>query len=131
MFLSVFVHDQCDLAGAVHQLIGNHSIHEENEARKGRENYTISVSEFPAVAAGSVLYLASPDLVCTSVRQGTWGEETEHFLHKITHGEHHEHSGSHHDHEYMDVHGTETVLQELQSHYEPVDSEVSTQQNFC
>ncbi|CAK6949363.1 zinc transporter ZIP4 [Scomber scombrus] len=120
---------KCDLPDAVHQLISNHSIHGETETGKERENFTISVSEFTAVAAGYVLYLASPGLVCTAVRQGRWGEETEHFLHKITHGEHHEESESHHNHEHIDIHGIETVLQELHSHYEPADSESCVKAN--
>ncbi|XP_067468941.1 zinc transporter ZIP4 [Thunnus thynnus] len=115
--------EKCNLLDAVHQLISNHSIHGEDETGTGRENFTISVAEFPAVAAGCVLYLTSPGLVCAAVRQGRWGEETEHFLHKITHGEHHEEREPHHDHEHIDIHGLETVLQELHNHYEPADSE--------
>ncbi|XP_071357072.1 zinc transporter ZIP4 [Trachinotus anak] len=119
--------EKCDLTDAVHQLISNHSMHGEDETGKGSRNVTVSVSQFTHVAAGCVLYLASPGLVCTAVSQGRWGEETEHFLHRITHHDHHEHQhgskGVRHDHEYIDVHGLEVVLQELHHHYEPSHSE--------
>ncbi|XP_018526260.1 zinc transporter ZIP4 [Lates calcarifer] len=108
--------EKCDLTDAVHQLFSNHSIHGEDETGKGRENVTISVAQFTDLAAGCVLYLTSPGLVCSAVRQGRWGEETERFLHKITHHDHLEH-------EHIDGHGFEEVLQELQHHYEPSDSE--------
>lgn len=90
------------------------------------------MAQFPALAAGSVLYLTSPELVCNASKHGTWGDETEHFLHDITHGEHHEHrhvkSEPHqeHNHEHIDVHGLKVVIQELHDHYEPLNSEVST-----
>ncbi|XP_041811951.1 zinc transporter ZIP4 [Chelmon rostratus] len=116
--------EKCDLTGAVHQLIGNHS---EDETGKAEQNLTVSVSQFPALAAGCVLYLSSPGLVCNATRQGRWREETEHFLHTVTHGEHHEHeeSRSHqsHDHEHIDVHGLKVVFHELHHHYEPLNSE--------
>lgn len=83
---------------------------------------TISVSQFPALAAGCVLYLSSPSLVCNAAKQGRWGEETEHFLHKITHDELHRA----HAHEHVDVHGLKVLLQGLHDHYEPLNSEVST-----
>ncbi|XP_074468723.1 zinc transporter ZIP4 [Sebastes fasciatus] len=119
--------ENCNLTEAVHQLIGNHSTHGENEAGKGRENVTVSVSQFTDLAAGCILYLSSPGLVCTAARQGRWGEETEHFLHKITHEDHHEHRHEerepHHEHEHIDFHGLKVVLQELHDHYEPSDGE--------
>uniref|UniRef100_A0AAX7V8C0 Zinc transporter ZIP4 n=1 Tax=Astatotilapia calliptera TaxID=8154 RepID=A0AAX7V8C0_ASTCA len=97
--------EKCDLADAVHQLIGN--------------------PDFTALASGSVLYLSSPGLVCTAIKTGTWGEETEKFLHKFTHNDPHEHkSEANHDHEHIDVHGLEGVIQELRSHYDPTESEV-------
>lgn len=93
---------------------------------------TISASQFPAFAAGCVLYLSSPSLVCNAAKQGRWGEETEHFLHKITHEEEqheHQHEASElhlaHAHEHVDVHGLKVLLQELHDHYEPLNSEVS------
>lgn len=126
---------QCDLTEGLHQLISNHSSHqgaeeEEDEAGRSLENVTISVSQFTQLAAGCVLHLTSPGTVCTAIRQGRWAEETEHFLHEITHGEHHEHqhekSRTEHAHDHMDVRGLETVLQELQHHYEPEHSEVGS-----
>ncbi|KAG7501418.1 zinc transporter ZIP4 [Solea senegalensis] len=116
--------EKCNLLGGVHQLITNHSGHTEDETGKGSENVTIGVSQFTHLAAGCVLYLTAPDLVCTLVRQGRWGEETEHFLHEITHEEHHEHEHEHHHHhEHMDVHGLETLLQKIHHDYEPLHSE--------
>ncbi|MEQ2306672.1 hypothetical protein AMECASPLE_010650 [Ameca splendens] len=109
--------EKCDLAGAVHQLIGNLSIYGKEENRKVEGNVTVSVSQFPPLAAGSVLYLSSPGLVCTVIGQGRWAEETDHFLHKYTHSDHREHSHSH-----MDVAGLEGVIQELHNHYEPSDN---------
>uniref|UniRef100_A0A8C6S5I2 Zinc transporter ZIP4 n=1 Tax=Neogobius melanostomus TaxID=47308 RepID=A0A8C6S5I2_9GOBI len=67
--------------------------------------YNISLSEFRVIVLGSVLYLSSPETACSAIKQGTWREETEHFLHEITHGEHHQHS-EHHDHENIDVHAS-------------------------
>lgn len=83
----------------------------------------VGVSQFPALAAGSVLFLSSPSLVCTAIQHGTWAEETEHFLHKFAHHD----DGIEplqHMHDYMDGHGLEGVLQELRSHYEPSDNKV-------
>lgn len=130
---------QCDLADSVHQLIGE-------------VNVTVSLQQFPALAAGSVLYLSSPNLVCDAVKEGRWLEEVQHFLHTITHGdeahqhlheadkvdhdhehehhhrEHDEHldEGDHgHDHEHIDVHGLKVLLEMLHDHYEPTKNEVS------
>ncbi|XP_054910047.1 zinc transporter ZIP4 [Poeciliopsis prolifica] len=103
---------KCDLAGSVHQLIGNHSVHGTEENGNVEENVTVSVSQFPALAAGSVLYLSSPGSVCTAVGQGTWGEETDRFLHKHTHSDHRSHT-------HIGVVGLESVIQDLQNHYEP------------
>ncbi|KAF7664095.1 hypothetical protein LDENG_00189060 [Lucifuga dentata] len=131
--------EKCNLAEGVHQLISNHSMHEEEERGKGsqreeeEEEITVGVSEFPAVAAGCVLYLTSPGLVCMAITEGRWGEETEHFLHKITHEEHHDehqeesepHEDDEHNHEeqHIDVHGLEALLQKLDGHYEPSPTE--------
>lgn len=88
---------------------------------------SISVSQFPAFAAGCLLYLSSPSLVCSAAKQGRWGDETERFLHRITHEEHeHVHKESHHAHDQIDIHGLEVLLQELHEHYEPLNNEVST-----
>lgn len=117
---------QCDLTGAVHQLITDYPVNGEEESDKN-----ISVSQFSTLAAGCVLYLSSPDLVCSAVKQGRWGEETQHFLHEITHGEEpHQHQAREllhdHDHEHIDIHGLKMVIEMLRDHYEPTDSEVST-----
>ncbi|XP_034066384.1 zinc transporter ZIP4 isoform X1 [Gymnodraco acuticeps] len=105
---------KCDLTDAVHQLISN-----------GTGN-AISVSQFTDVAAGCVLYLSSPGLVCSAVRQGRWGEEAERFLHELTHQEHqHGDSGPHqeHQHEHIDVHALKVLLQKLHHQYVPMESE--------
>ncbi|XP_070702853.1 zinc transporter ZIP4 [Pempheris klunzingeri] len=123
--------EKCDLTDAVHQLISKHTSHKEDEPGQGGKNVTISVSQFTSLAAGCVLYLSSPGLVCTAVRQGRWGEEAGHLLHKITHDHHqhlHEETETHeheheHEHELMDTHGVKVLLQELQDHYEPSHSE--------
>ncbi|KAI4818381.1 hypothetical protein KUCAC02_011724 [Chaenocephalus aceratus] len=97
---------------AVHQLISN-----------GTGN-AISVSQFTDVAAGCVLYLSSPGLVCSAVRQGRWGEEAERFLHELTHQEHqHGDSGPHqeHQHEHIDVHALQVLLQKLHHQYVPME----------
>ncbi|XP_059206379.1 zinc transporter ZIP4 [Centropristis striata] len=109
--------EKCILSDAVHQLISNPSTHAEDETGKSRKNVTVSVSQFTALAAGCVLYLSSPGLVCTAVREGRWGEEAQHFLHEITHQEpHHDHK---HEHEHIDIHALEELLQKLHDHYEP------------
>lgn len=125
--------EKCDLADAVHQLLTNHSIHQEDEAENAGLNVTISVSDFPALAAGSILYLSSPSLACTAVNQGKWAEETERFLHKITHEDHHEHGHGEgethhkqeheHEHEHIDTHGLQMLFHELHEHYEPSPTE--------
>ncbi|XP_031722441.1 zinc transporter ZIP4 [Anarrhichthys ocellatus] len=119
--------EKCDLTDAFHQLISDHSTHEEDKTGRGRNSVTISVSQFPALAAGCVLYLSSPGLVCSAVRQGTWGQEVQHFLRKTTHQDHHEHEESeqHQDHEHVhiDVHELNVLLRELHDHYEPSDRE--------
>lgn len=129
MFLCV----QCHLTDAVHQLFSNHGA---NESRKGEKNVTISVSQFPALAAGCILYLSSPSLVCEATKQGRWGEETERFLHKITneekqHDHQYEESMPHqeHVHKDVDIHGLEVLLHELHDHYEPLNNEVSTDES--
>uniref|UniRef100_A0A672J252 Zinc transporter ZIP4 n=1 Tax=Salarias fasciatus TaxID=181472 RepID=A0A672J252_SALFA len=85
---------------------------------------SVSVSQFPTFAAGSVLYLSSPSVVCAAIAEEKWGEKTEEFLHNVTH---HDHSGhtdrAGHPHSEMDIHGLETVFEELQHHYEAVPHE--------
>ncbi|XP_034401427.1 zinc transporter ZIP4 [Cyclopterus lumpus] len=117
--------EKCDLLDAFHQLISNHSTHGEDKTENGRKSETISVSQFPALAAGCVLYLSSPGLVCTAVRQGTWGQEAQHFLRKQTHQGHHEESERHQDreHVHIDVHELKVLLQELHNHDDPSDRE--------
>uniref|UniRef100_A0A3Q1IB32 Zinc transporter ZIP4 n=1 Tax=Anabas testudineus TaxID=64144 RepID=A0A3Q1IB32_ANATE len=85
----------CEEVSAVHQLINNH------------------VSQFTDFAAGCILFLSTPDLVCTAVGQGRWGDETEQFLQRLTHQ----------DHEHIDVRGLEALLQELRHHYVAAYSE--------
>ncbi|XP_061598359.1 zinc transporter ZIP4 [Cololabis saira] len=114
---------KCDLAGAVHQLIGNHSDHGLEESVKIGDNVTVSVSQFSPLASGSVLYLSSPGPVCVALSQGKWAEETEHFLHKFTHHDHVRESHDDHGHNHMDVHGLESVLRELHHHYKPSDNQ--------
>uniref|UniRef100_UPI003AAB8F89 zinc transporter ZIP4-like n=1 Tax=Centroberyx gerrardi TaxID=166262 RepID=UPI003AAB8F89 len=139
--------EKCNLTESIDQLISNHSIHGEGETEEegGGGEVIVSISEFTAVAAGCLFYLSSPAAACTAARQGRWGEETEHFLHRITHEEHHEHhqeeNGPHrdheeadgplhnhtheeeHQHEHIDVHGLEALLQELEEHYKPSQHE--------
>ncbi|XP_040045682.2 zinc transporter ZIP4 [Gasterosteus aculeatus] len=115
--------EKCDLTEAFHQLTEDHSTHTEEQT--GSKSANVSASQFTALAAGCVLYLSSPGLVCTAARQGTWGQEVQHFLHKIAHEDHrerpHEESEQHQDHEHVHigVHGLKVLLQELQDHYEP------------
>uniref|UniRef100_A0A672Z9C8 Zinc transporter ZIP4 n=1 Tax=Sphaeramia orbicularis TaxID=375764 RepID=A0A672Z9C8_9TELE len=86
---------------------------------------TISASQFSVIAGGGVLFLTSPALVCSMIRQGRWGEETELFLHKLTRHEHQEENQqSHgHEHENIDIHGLEMLLHDLEEHYHPLDTE--------
>nr|XP_020453281.1 zinc transporter ZIP4-like [Monopterus albus] len=107
--------EKCVLIDAVDQLISNNSIHSnhgEHGSGGSRENITISESQFTDLAAGCILYLSSPDLVCTAISQGLWREETEHYLHKITQEDH-----------TMDINGIQARLQELHGHYKPAYSE--------
>ncbi|XP_024131057.1 zinc transporter ZIP4 [Oryzias melastigma] len=107
---------KCDLAGAVHQLIGDGSAPALQE--DGR-SFTVSRSQFPALAAGGVLFLSSPDLVCTAVKEGRWAEESERFLHRYTH---HDHDTDHAHHD-ISIHALQDLLQELQGHYEPSENQ--------
>ncbi|KAM3596490.1 uncharacterized protein V6R79_015500 [Siganus canaliculatus] len=112
---------KCNLTDAVHQLIGNHS-HEEEDAHA--ENVTVSVSDFSHFAAGCVLYLSAPELVCNATTYGGWGDETDGFLHTVTHVGHvHEETKSEHEHnhDYINVDGLKVVFDELRDHYEPLN----------
>ncbi|KAM8840064.1 zinc transporter ZIP4 [Spinachia spinachia] len=110
--------EKCDLTKALHQLTSDHSAHREDQT--GSKSVNISVSQFTALAAGCVLYLSSPGLVCTAVRQGTWGQEVQHFLRKKAHQDQRE-DLQHQDHNHMHigVYGLKVLLQELQDHYAP------------
>ncbi|TNN47386.1 Zinc transporter ZIP4 [Liparis tanakae] len=101
--------EKCDLLDAFQQLISDHSSHGEDETQTGGTSEALSVSQFPALAAGCVLYLSSPGRVCSAVRQGTWGQEARRFLRRHTHQDHHEE--------------LKVLLQELHAHYEPSDRE--------
>ncbi|KAF3707370.1 Zinc transporter ZIP4 Solute carrier family 39 member 4 Zrt- and Irt-like protein 4 [Channa argus] len=105
--------EKCNLTGAVYQLINNQSTHGDDQAGANQKPVIISASQFTTFSAGCILYLLSPDLVCTAIGQGTWGEEAERFLNKITHQ----------DHEHIDVHDLEALIQELRDHYEPTRGE--------
>ncbi|XP_026205146.1 zinc transporter ZIP4 [Anabas testudineus] len=105
--------EECNLTGAVHQLINNQSIYGEEQDGESGNNIIISVSQFTDFAAGCILFLSTPDLVCTAVGQGRWGDETEQFLQRLTHQ----------DHEHIDVRGLEALLQELRHHYVAAYSE--------
>ncbi|KAJ0055102.1 hypothetical protein NL108_009037, partial [Boleophthalmus pectinirostris] len=85
-------------ADAIDQLISSYQ--EDNTGY----SLSLSVPDFSFVAGGGVLYLKSPGPVCSAIKQGTWKEETEHFLHEI------------------DVHTVEILLQSL--HYRPVEGQV-------
>ncbi|XP_051926307.1 zinc transporter ZIP4 [Hippocampus zosterae] len=126
---------KCNLSEAVHQLIHNHSDHRQ----AGEEYHAVDVMEFSALAAGCVLYLASPDMVCAAASQGRWGQEVEHFLDEIASGHSHEHHHEHHheeeeeaevgqschghEHRQVGLPGLEKVLRELLKHYESSDIE--------
>lgn len=107
---------QCDLLGAVDQLISNQVVLTD----AGSKNISVSVSQFPAFAAGCLLYLSSPDLVCAAAAMGQWGNRTNAFVHKLTHTE--EQDG----HEHMDLSGLTVLIHELHHHYEPLNTEVSS-----
>lgn len=79
------------------------------------------MSHFPVFAAGCLLYLSSPNLICAATKEGQWGAETNAFIHKLTHTE--EHDG----HDHMDLDGLTVLIHDLHHHYEPNSIEVSTQ----
>ncbi|XP_034017386.1 zinc transporter ZIP4 [Thalassophryne amazonica] len=121
--------EKCNLTEGIHQLISQPSIlevHKSGTTRNGSGDVAVSVSEFSAFAAGCVLFLTSPSLVCHAVRDGKWREETEHFLHKITHHDHHHEdhrSQQEHEHKHIDVHGLKIVFGDLSDHYEALHSQ--------
>lgn len=77
------------------------------------------MSEFPVFAAGCLLYLSSPNLVCTATKQGQWGDRTNAFIHKLTHTE--EQPG----HQHMDLNGLLVLIHDLHHHYKPSNTKVS------
>lgn len=79
------------------------------------------MSQFPVFAAGCLLYLSSPNLVCAATAEGQWGDRTNAFIHTLTHTE--EHDG--HDHDHMDLNGLTVLIHKLHHHYQPSDTEVS------
>ncbi len=83
------------------------------------------MSQFPALAAGSVLYLSSPEQVCNATREGRWGDETDHFLHEVAHGHEHRLKERAHSHDDVDAHSIEFVFHQVNHHYKPIHSEVS------
>ncbi|XP_072303979.1 zinc transporter ZIP4 [Eucyclogobius newberryi] len=105
--------EKCSPADAIQQLMTT-----DHENSTG-DSLNISVQDFSFLAAGGVLYLSSPGPVCSAIKQGTWKEETEHFLHDITHSGH-PHTGPH-DHERVDVQAVELLLQGL--HYRPLETQ--------
>lgn len=82
----------------------------------------ISLSDFKTVVSAGVLYLSSPGPVCSAIKQGTWREETEQFLHEITHSKHHPNS-EHHEHESLDLHTVERLLHSISDHYKPTETQ--------
>lgn len=110
------VSKQCDLLGAVDRLIGDQPV----LGRNVEDNVTVSVSQFPVFAAGCLLYLSSPGLVCGATEEGQWGEQTNAFIHRLTHTE--EQDG----HDHIDLSGLLVLIHELHHHYEPSNTEVST-----
>lgn len=80
---------------------------------------TISVSQFPALAAGCLLYLTSPGLVCRATKQGKLREETKRFLDRITIVE------EQHGHQHIDVYGLNVLIEEILGYYMPLNSKVS------
>ncbi|XP_029023786.1 zinc transporter ZIP4-like isoform X2 [Betta splendens] len=97
--------EKCNLTGAVHQLI---DVQDQDGG-----NISISAPTFPSFAAGCLLYLSSPELVCSAIGRGRWGAEARQLLDSITRQ----------DHRHMDVDGLEVLLQELDRHYEPALNE--------
>ncbi len=86
------------------------------------------MAQFPALAAGSVLYLSSPNTVCNATKYGKWGEETDNFLHDIAHAHDHEHRLGEervHSHDHVDAVGIKYVVHQVNHHYEHIHSEVS------
>lgn len=81
---------------------------------------TVAVSQFPVFAAGCLLYLSSPGLVCGATEEGRWGRQTDAFIHRLTHTEE-QHD---HDHDHVDLSGLLVLIHELHHHYEPSDTEV-------
>lgn len=80
----------------------------------------MGVSQFPIFAAGCLLYVSSPNLVCGAIKEGQWGDRAGAFMRKLTHTE--EQPG----HQHMDMNGLLVLIHDLHHHYEPLSTEVST-----
>lgn len=102
--------EKCSPAEGIHQLITT------------QQADNISLSDFRIILSSSVLYLRSPGPVCSAIKKGMWREETEYFLHEITHSGHHQNS-EHHDHESVTVHTVEQLLHDITDHYRPLESQ--------
>lgn len=102
--------EKCSPADGIPKLITAHT--EDN----------ISLSDFKTVVSAGVLYLSSPGPVCSAIKQGTWRDETEHFLDEITHSEHHPDS-EHHEHESVGLHTVERLLHSVNDHYKPTETQ--------
>uniref|UniRef100_A0A672Z8D2 Zinc transporter ZIP4 n=1 Tax=Sphaeramia orbicularis TaxID=375764 RepID=A0A672Z8D2_9TELE len=100
--------EKVSFISAVDQLINNRSV---NTGGRSQSDGTISASQFSVIAGGGVLFLTSPALVCSMIRQGRWGEETELFLHKLTR------------HEHQEENQQKMLLHDLEEHYHPLDTE--------
>ncbi|KAM9824511.1 zinc transporter ZIP4 [Neosynchiropus ocellatus] len=99
---------KCDLADAVQQLTPSIAAG------------SVSTSEFPALAAGSIFYLTAPGPVCAAAGQGKWAEETERFLHRTAHGAA---TAENHAEEELTIAGLERIVEELKVHYTPSSTE--------
>eukprot|EP00066_Takifugu_rubripes_P005393 XP_003969404.2 PREDICTED: zinc transporter ZIP4 [Takifugu rubripes] len=106
--------EKCDLLEAVDQLI---SAITDARSKNGATNVTVGVAQFPVFAAGCLLYLSAPNLVCTAAKQGQWGDRTNAFIHKLTHTE--EQPG----HQHMDLNGLLVLIHDLHHHYKPLNTE--------
>ncbi|CAG10811.1 unnamed protein product [Tetraodon nigroviridis] len=109
--------EQCDLFGALDQLLGNQTVLRVSGSSTGEGTTAVGLSQFPVFAAGCLLYLSSPILVCAAVKQGLWGERTSAFIHKLAHTD-----GSD-GHERMDLSGLTVLIHQLHHHYRPNGTE--------
>lgn len=105
---------------AVDQLFSDQPVLKDAASRSGEKNITVGVSQFPVFAAGCLLYVSSPNLVCRAANQGEWGVETNAFIHKLTHTEGQD------GHTHVDLTGLLVLIHDLHHYYEPSYTEVST-----